>query len=202
MRWTRMVLGGAIGLALTAQVASAQSVAYNTTGTFSGFCAGLTCTNGGMTITYNPLAAGVIVLDSNNGFYSQLSYGSFTVSGAAATQQFFPGTNFTLTITQTTPTGGSQMITGAITGGADATSSGLRWTPLPTSFSILPIGYTVFTVQNSFVALQAPSSNNGLTTIQGDMTNRNSIVPEPSTYLLMSAGLAGVLVFARKRRVS
>ena len=139
-------------------------------------------------------------MDSNNGFYSQLSYGSFTVTGAAANQQSFVGGGFSLTITQNTPSGGSQVISGSFSGGVDGTSSGLRWTPAPNMFSIGVINYRLFAF-NGDVFLQAPSSNTGETTIQGDMGTR-SVVPEPSTYLLMSGGLAGVLLFARKRRVS
>ncbi len=197
MRWTTKVLGGAIGLALSAQVASAQvPVNYSTGGTFTGFCSLLSCTKGGMTITFNPLSNNQIVLDSNNGFFSFLSYGSFTVTGSAENQVSFADVGFSLTITQTTPTGGMQTIVGGFSGGIDRTSSSLRWTPLPTSFAIGPINYRA----PGRVDLQAPTSNNGLTTVQGDLST--NVVPEPSTYLLMSAGLAGVLVLARKRRVS
>ena len=48
------------------------------------------------------------------------------------------------------------------------------------------------------VDLQAPTSNHGVTSIQGGVST--SVVPEPTTYLLVAAGLAGILVTARRRR--
>ena len=203
MRWTRKFLGGAIGLALTAQVASAQvTVNYATTGSFSGLCTGIVCTLGGMTIAFNPLTSNSVTLDANNGYFSFLSFGEFNVSGATVGQQSFAGVNFALKFTQNTPTPvGSQTLTGAFAGGIDNNSSNLRWTPTPASWS-LPWGATgmINYATNGTTNLQAPTSNGGVTTIQGQVST--NVVPEPSTYLLMSGGLAGVLLFARKRRAS
>ncbi len=197
MKWTQKVVSSAVGLALTAQVASAQiPVNYSTSGNFTGFCAGISCTKNGMTLTFNPLANNQIVLDTNNGYFSFLSYGDFTVSGGIENQVSFADVGFNLTLTQTTPTGGSQTLIGVFAGGVDKTSSSLRWNALPTTFSIGAINYTT----PGQVNLQAPTSNGGVTSIQGSVST--NVVPEPSTYLLMSAGLAGVLVLARKRRVS
>lgn len=203
MRWTRQVLSGAIGLALTAQVASAQvNVNYSTTGNFTGLCSGIVCSLGGMTIAFNPLTSNSVTLDANNGYFSFLSFGEFNVGGATLGQQSFAGVNFALTITQNLPTpGGAQVISGAFLGGIDANSSNLRWTPLPTSWTI-PWGATGTINYGSAgqTNLQAPSSNNGVTSIQGQVST--NVVPEPSTYVLMAGGLAGLLLVSRKRRTS
>ena len=203
MRWTRKFLGGAIGLALTAQVASAQvTVNYTTTGSFTGLCTGIVCTLGGMTIAFNPLTSNSVTLDANNGYFSFLSFGEFNVSGTTVGQQSFAGVNFALNFTQNQPTPvGAQTLTGTFAGGIDNNSSNLRWTPTPASWS-LPWGPTgtINYATTGQTNLQAPTSNGGVTTIQGQVST--NVVPEPSTYLLMSGGLAGVLLFARKRRAS
>ena len=192
----------ALGLAVSATVSSAQvNVTYTTSGMFTGICAGMTCTVGGMTLSYTPLVNNLIVLDANNGFSSFLSYGFFTVTGAATTQASFIGAGFNLSVNQTAPlAGGTQVVTSQFTGGIDATSSGLVWSPLPVAwtspFGASTINYTVGTPTN----LQAPSSNVGVTTIQGTMNTRVPSVPEPSSYALMAAGLAGMFAVSRRKK--
>lgn len=203
MRWTRKFLGGAIGLALTAQVGSAQvTVNYTTSGSFSGLCTGIVCTIGGMTLAFKPLTSNSVTLDANNNFFSFLSFGDFNVNGSTVGQQSFAGVNFALKFTQNQPSPiGIQTLNGAFTGGIDNNSSNLRWTATPNSWT-LPWGTTgkIDYATSGTTNLQAPTSNNGITTIQGQVST--NVIPEPSTYLLMSGGLAAVLLFARKRRAS
>jgi len=202
----------ALGLAVSATVASAQvTVNYTTLGNFTGGCSGSSCTVGGMTLTYTALTNNVIVLDNNNGFFSFLSYGFFTVTGGASTQQSFAGVGFDMTVTQNMPlAGGPQVITGPLLGGIDGTSSSLRWNAAPISWS-RPAGtgtvdYTLNTIAMlgvPGVQMQAPTSNAGVTTVQGSVSTRPpTVIPEPSTYALMAAGLAGMFGFARRRRRS
>jgi len=203
MQWTPRIISAAVGLAVSASIAGAQTtVNYTTTGSFNGACSGLACTLGGMTISFNPLTSNSVTLDVNNGYFSFLSFGEFNVTGTQVGQQSFAGVSFALLVTQTLPTpGGTQILSGGFTGGIDKNSSNLRWAPLPTSWSIPyqstnGINYTI----GNPVRLQAPSSNLGVTSIQGDIST--SIIPEPSTYVLMATGLAGLLVAARRRRAS
>ncbi len=201
MRWTRTALAIAISLSAAAQVARAQvTVNYSTTGAFSGLCTGLTCVLGGMTINYLPLTSNTIQLDANNGFSSFLSFGEFDVSGSTSGQQSFAGVTFDLAITQNLPTpGGTQVITGQLIGGIDGTSSNLSWSPLPIAWNVASGASSVINYTASGrVDLQAPTSNHGVTSIQGGLFT--TVVPEPSTYLLVAGGLAGVLVAARRKR--
>ncbi len=199
----KKVASVALGLAVSATMASAQvTVDYSTVGNFTGGCLGTSCTIGGMTLTYTPLTNNTIGLDGNNGYFSFLSYGFFTVTGAAATQQSFAGVGFSLSVTQNLPAaGGTQVIAGNFLGGIDATSSSLRWDALPQTWN-LPYGAgTVNYSITTPIPMQPPTSNLGVTTVQGSVSTRpQTTVPEPSTYALMAAGLAGVFGFARRRR--
>ena len=213
MRWNQRGAIVAIALAVTTQAARAQVVLdYSTVGSFTGTattgagmgtsCLGLNCIIGGMTVTFVPLTHKTVTLDANNSYFSFLSYGSFVVTGAALGQVAFNGINFSLTMTQNLPTpGGAQILTGPLQGGVDVNSSNLSWLPLPIVWTEPnaagnPVSYNITSPFN----LQAPTSTTTGTSIQGQAsTIVASTVPEPSTLLLIGAGMAGLLVVNRKR---
>ena len=191
---------------LFAMVASAGTVTYNT-GAGSSLClnnAGLAaCQAAGTTtqtyangtiITYLPqITSTVNAITSGNIGQIQISCvgggtacGLDTVSGATSLV-------LKININQTVPSVGAGAITtSSITGtiGGTGGSTNLNWSVLSTT-----IGIVTYSVANNPLTLVPASSNSGITSIQALIVDS----PEPGSILLMSAGLAGLLV-ARRRR--
>lgn len=155
------------------------------------------CAGGGFTLNYtavnpNPgtIASGSIV---------QLGTFSLTGTGNATVP---PNTvMFTLAVQQTAPTPGNGTFMGYITGtvatdGPGGDFSSLVWRPQQ-FVNISPATYQLLfdnagvSVGGIGIPVNQSRAITGIVTV--------STVPEPSTYLLMSAGLAG-LFFASKRR--
>ena len=184
-------------LTLGSSVAKADPVTFSTSGTFT--CAGCagSGTNsvtflGGMgnalMITFTGLGSTSLNTPSGS------SFGNF--------QTFFSGNGtinatgtFTLTITQTVPTAGSNSFSATYSGSFSASNSGSG----VVNFSVtsVNIGGITYSITNNPLNLVPPASNNGITTVQGQVTG--SAVPEPAGMLLLGTGLAGLAGVARRK---
>lgn len=201
-------LGLAIGGMLLLTPGAHAEVTYTTVGTFS--------QSGGP--VYNDPATGVTITFGNaiNNTVdpnptTQSSLGTFDTTGTTNPGGALTGT-FTLDIFQSAPTaGGPVTFLGTLTGSLSGTASSAAVT-FPTT--ILSIGDVSYQIANNDrdqsntpilgrVDIAPPSTNAGITTINGLITLRSTAVPEPGAVVLFAAG-APILLWglksARKRR--
>ena len=204
MKFTKAVLLGAAAVAMGSAPMMAQVVTFSTAGSFGGAagCVTASCTFGNYTLSYVGASSTAYASPSlvDLGSFSATCT-SVPANGTNCGSASVPvGATFTLTVTQTTPGGGTQSFTGNLAGSFtfDPTQSTMKWTPNSGVLTIAGVVYTLVTDNTGNINIVAPNpgANPNLTTVKANVVAS----PEPSTVALMATGIFGLVPLIRRRR--
>jgi hypothetical protein len=204
--WVLMCLAG-----LAIMPAAADVVTYSTTGVFGSSGTNVYSGLNALTITYGDTAGNVV---SPVPPPSDASFGTFTVVGPLAGYTDTVSTAFTLTIAQTTPSGGSETFTDSFKGTVTISSSSIllkfsSGNPIVPVSSLNPITGAAaweFNLGDGLYWIDAttpihPSTTNsgnlGVSSIDGAVSSSN--VPDGGmTLMLLGGALVGLATMRRK----
>ena len=199
----RSTLIGVTALSLASAPAAAQSVAFSTSGTFSGgSCGSSACSFGGFVLQWSGASQSSWALPND------VVLGDFSVScawKACMGANILAGSTFMLTISQSGPTSGTGSVSGSL--GWNSTSNTLSWTPNQSSITIGGVTYGLnetgagCTAGNPECITITTSNDYGaqrFTSVTDDVASTTT--PEPATVALMATGLVGLIPIARRRR--
>jgi hypothetical protein len=203
---------------MMAASASANTITFTTNVAGTWFVSSgtdvLAATSGSLaTLTYNPITGSATVPPPSN-----VSFGSFTIAcptcGSTWSANFGAFTFDLMVDDQTdnaeaqyvgTASAGSVGVTGGTTGSSSIT---ITWVT-PASLQIGPgtnnaqpgsnFGNTFFTTISPSIGIVDPTTNGGVTSIQGTVQTFTSSVPEPATLSLIGGALLGLGAFGRKK---
>jgi hypothetical protein len=190
-------------MALSGLAAFGATVTYSTSGTVcptSAACSATSQTVGDVEVKFNNIASSTVnAAPSTFASLGEIDFtcvnpSSGTAESTSCTEQNFTGIFITINIVQTAPTGGSANIIGSLSGTVSGMSSNASITWSTTSGMIGDIKYMVTA---NTLALAAPSTNNGQTSVQAQISDMT--VPEPSTYALIGGALLGLGALRRRK---
>ena len=186
----------------SANAMAAIMVDFSTTGIFDNFASNsvtFTASPGNsVTLTFTGVNVSVNAEGGTNTSFGEMvmtTEGTGYNGGAP-----FVSEPFTLTVSQTVPTVGSDAFLGSVSGsiGVDNQSNFFLLFSNPLGFSIGPIQYSLQQPVPKGYALVPPETQDGETTVQG-FVEAPTVVPEPATMVLLGTGL--LAAFRARRKV-